>query len=230
MVSSEEISRRLEAKKRGQIISEDRKTPPVESTNICPQCQTPNPPTAKFCVGCGSPLATATTGAENKSTPETDSVLTSTTAPPNIPADYKLCPSCNQKNKSDAKFCIVCGHKFEENEVEKSPEPSAELVQEKESPLIQSETVIPPTPETADEKITEVEATETPEENMSEGNIPEIKVPENFKTDEVKPADEEIPSDEDPVLKIKKSKELLDIGAITQEEFDRIKNKYLEMI
>jgi hypothetical protein len=34
----------------------------------------------------------------------------------------------------------------------------------------------------------------------------------------------------DPVEKIKKAKELLDIGAITQEEFDEIKRKYLEMI
>ena len=34
----------------------------------------------------------------------------------------------------------------------------------------------------------------------------------------------------DPVEKIKKSKELLDMGAITPEEFESIKKKYLEQI
>ncbi|MEN6329813.1 MAG: SHOCT domain-containing protein, partial [Methanobacteriaceae archaeon] len=34
----------------------------------------------------------------------------------------------------------------------------------------------------------------------------------------------------DPVEKIKKAKELLDIGAITPEEFEEIKKKYLAMI
>ena len=34
----------------------------------------------------------------------------------------------------------------------------------------------------------------------------------------------------DPVEKIKKAKELLDIGAITSEEFENIKKKYLELI
>ncbi len=34
----------------------------------------------------------------------------------------------------------------------------------------------------------------------------------------------------DPVEKIKKAKELLDIGAITEEEFETIKKKYLEKI
>jgi hypothetical protein len=32
------------------------------------------------------------------------------------------------------------------------------------------------------------------------------------------------------VEKIKEAKDLLDIGAITQEDFDKIKNKYLEKI
>ena len=34
----------------------------------------------------------------------------------------------------------------------------------------------------------------------------------------------------DPVEKIKKAKELMDMGAITSEEFENIKKKYLEMI
>lgn len=35
---------------------------------------------------------------------------------------------------------------------------------------------------------------------------------------------------ENPYDKIRKAKELLDIGAITEEEFQKIKNKYIKMI
>lgn len=275
MVSSEEISRRLEAKKRGQKISDVKKTPPVQSTNECPQCQTANPPSAKFCVGCGAPLTSETTpGGESKSATQSDpTTSTSTTTPETIPpADYKLCPSCNQKNKPDAKFCIICGHKFEdEGAEEKHMEPLVDVVGEQDTQIAESETVTPPTQETEGEQdLTKAEAAETPEEKTSEDVIPEIKVPEQFKSDEVKSIEdvdaeaqplkepvtaevareestitpeeptiipeesnistEETAPDEDPVLKIKKAKELLDIGAITQEEFDRIKNKYLDQI
>ncbi len=79
----------------------------------------------------------------------------------------------------------------------------------------------------------------------------EIKVPENIiqlkntsKTEEVdneKNTDnipdeieskksEEKPDTVDPVERIKKAKELLDIGAITSEEFENIKKKYIELI
>jgi hypothetical protein len=89
---------------------------------------------------------------------------------------------------------------------------------------------------------------ESPEEKV----IPEIKVPKQYQKEETPSeevishaapaeetslkeavsADEKVSAEpaEDPVVKIKKAKELLDIGAITQEEFDRIKNKYLELI
>lgn len=259
MVSSEEIRRRLEAKKRGETISEVHKTPPtVPSTYKCPQCQTPNPPNAKFCVGCGAPLAMETTPvAETTTTPQVETATTPTTTPAQ---DYKLCPSCNQKNKLDAKFCIICGHKFEDETPGERPlKPLTEVMGEKETPVTQGGTVIPPTQDTTNQQAaTNVETTETPVEKTSEDTIPEIKVPEQFKSEdkseavntpkaqsiaEPVPAEvekeeqtstqitkEETPLDEDPVLKIKKAKELLDIGAITQEEFDRIKNKYLDFI
>jgi len=275
MVSSEEISRRLEAKKRGQKTSKVKKTPPVPSTNECPQCQTPNPPTAKFCVGCGAPLTSETTpGEESEPTPQTEpTTITPTTTPETIPpVDYKLCPSCNQKNKPDAKFCIICGHKFEdEGAEEKHMEPLVDVVREEDTPIAESEAVSPPTQDTAEEQeLTKAERSETPDEKAFEDVIPEIKVPEHFKSDEVKSSEdvvaeaqpikepvtaevtkeeptitseeptitqeepnitrEETTPDEDPVLKIKKAKELLDIGAITPEEFDRIKNKYLDQI
>lgn len=301
MVSSEEIRRRLEAKRRGETFSEVKKTPPPSaSSKTCPECQTPNPESAKFCVGCGAPLArevTPTTPSEvTPTTPSEGSPATSNgispatssgetpivtpTTPETTPADsYKQCPSCDQKNKPDAKFCIICGHKFEEKTAAGKPlEPLVDVV-EGEKEVSSTETVAPPTPDETvvpepltqqepvieQEPATEQESVETPDnETPDKPIIPEVKVPEQFKSGEVKPAEEVTPAEvaevqskaapseevheeavkmdevektaestvpaEDPVLKIKKAKELLDIGAITQEEFDKIKNKYLDLI
>jgi hypothetical protein len=269
MVSSEEIRRRLEAKRRGETISEVNKTPPSSSpsSKTCPECQTPNPDSAKFCVGCGAPLAreeTPTTSNEgtpatsNKESPATSSgetpIVTPTT-PETTPADnYKQCPSCGQKNKPDAKFCIICGNKFEkevaveeEAAAGKPLEPLVDVVEEeKEVPVAETKPIVSPSDNEADlqEPVTEQEPVETSETEIPEKSvIPEVKVPEHFKSNNVQPekeispaesaevqSKEETAPDEDPVLKIKKAKELLDIGAITQEEFDKIKNKYLDLI
>ncbi len=85
----------------------------------------------------------------------------------------KTCKSCGAKNLKTAKFCVVCGEKFDIAPVEKS-----------------------------------VEYPESPENNKEDLSSVEI----------------------DPMNKIKKAKELLDIGAITQEEFESIKSKYLDMV
>jgi hypothetical protein len=251
MVSSDEIRRRLEAKRRGETLSEVKKTPPL-SSKTCPECQTPNPESAKFCVGCGAPLAgkvtPTTTSGDSPATPNEETpIVTPTSTPENTPADdYKLCPSCNQKNKLDAKFCIICGHKFEENSAGQKPlEPLVDVVEEKETPTTETteaeppqESVIPeikvpeqfksedkPAKEIPPIEVAEVESKETAPAEA----IPEVQ-PAAVKTEEKHETKESTETGEDPVLKIKKAKELLDIGAITQEEFDRIKNKYLELI
>jgi len=263
MVSSEEIRRRLEAKRRGETFSEVKKTPPSSSASkTCPECQTSNPESAKFCVGCGAPLAreeTPTTSNEVIPSPPSEvtspasSEETPTPTPTLTAEDFKQCPSCGQKNKPDAKFCIICGHKFEnetdfENEsTEKPLEPLVEVVEEeKEAPVAETKPIVSPSENEADlqEPVTEPEPVETPETETPEKSvIPEVKVPEQFKSNNVQPEKEISPAEsaevqsqeetapaEDPVIRIKKAKELLDIGAITQEEFDKIKNKYLDLI
>lgn len=86
----------------------------------------------------------------------------------------KTCKSCGAKNLKTAKFCVVCGEKFDIPPVEKS-----------------------------------VEYPKAHENNK-----------EDLKSAEI----------DDPMDKIKKAKELLDIGAITPEEFESIKSKYLDMV
>jgi rRNA maturation endonuclease Nob1 len=137
MVSSEEISRRLEAKKRGKTYSEVKKTPQSPSNVVCSGCQTENPATAKFCVGCGAPLIKEDAPSETPS---------STTESPSEP-DYKICPSCNQKNKPDAKFCIICGHKFATENGEKPMESLVDVVSEEETVTPEAETQVSETVE-----------------------------------------------------------------------------------
>ncbi len=57
MVSSDEIKRRLEAKRKGIEYQEHVGKEP-STAKECPSCHTSNPSTAKFCVGCGKKLET----------------------------------------------------------------------------------------------------------------------------------------------------------------------------
>jgi membrane protease subunit (stomatin/prohibitin family) len=208
----------------------------------CPSCGTENTNIAKFCVGCGEKLNQKTIIEEPKkvkpklqptedlSKNESESIKkpSETTnesnikpiIPPDVPEhdiiakndSKKICPSCNGKNLKTAKFCVICGKNF--NKKEKTS------TLEKETP-------------------------EETESNKSGTAPPEIKVPEGIlninkyenKGESNKKSGltandtaETESANIDPVEKIKKSKELLDMGAITSEEFENIKKKYLEQI
>ena len=211
----------------------------------CPVCGTENTINAKFCVGCGKKLDQKPDKLEalkvkhnikptrhegndvefsesknklesNNKTPKTqDEPIKHPNIPSNIPEhdliqkndSKKVCPACNGKNLKTAKFCVVCGKNFD-IEHKSSDHPK-----------------------------------ET-EENTKQTITPEIKVPKdilninNKSRDESNKSEELISNEEsetgtgyiDPVEKIKKGKELLDMGAITSEEFENIKKKYLERI
>jgi len=137
------------------------------------------------------------------------------------PGSKKICPSCNGKNLETAKFCIVCGKTFDETENEDissdngvdEPVESGQTVTTREIPT--PEIIVPNNilelkseDETKDLDVTSDTAAVSGDIGESE------KVIENV----------------DPVEKIKKAKELLDIGAITSEEFENIKKKYLKLI
>ena len=75
----------------------------------------------------------------------------------------KTCPSCNGKNLKNAKFCVVCGKKFDEEETE--------------SPVVENETVkeqpsLTDKVNDSEQEINEKSSTQTPSS--------EIKVPENI--------------------------------------------------
>ena len=156
MVSSEEINRRLEAKRKGinPKTSRELESREEKKGQICPSCETENPPTAKYCVVCGEKL---------ENTP------------------YK---------------------------------PIKEAAETEETLKI--------------EKSKDFRINSRPDDFGITGK-PEIKsINKTPEAKTVKATNEEY--DADPVERIKKAKELLDMGAITQEEFDIIKKKYLDKI
>ncbi len=58
MVSSEEINRRLEEKRKGikPKTSSEIGSRVEKGGQVCSSCETENPSTAKYCVGCGKKL------------------------------------------------------------------------------------------------------------------------------------------------------------------------------
>jgi hypothetical protein len=249
VVSNEEIKRMLDAKRRG--INIDNVKTSSGKNKICSKCKSKNPEkalfcvncgnkldqkleikcpscgkenlnNAKFCVGCGERLNKEIIGDTSKkinpilestdNTQKNDVKFTESTDH-SKPADIsgksdikkdslkKTCPSCNGKNLINAKFCVVCGKNFNQEYKNQTKDSIGEYG------------------ETKNLKTT----------------LPEIKVPNSLleKKEYETKDNSEIKNDTkyfDPVEKIKKSKELLDMGAITSEEFESIKKKYLEQI
>ena len=213
----------------------------------CPSCGTENTKNAKFCVGCGKkidqPIETEPlkvkpivqpsedegndvkfSGPENESeqinkTPESiDEPIKKSTTPSDIPEhdltpksdSKKVCPACNGKNLKTAKFCVVCGKNFDKKEISPNLQREAEVM--KKSQAITPEIKVPKGILNINKK------NETKGKSNNESELISNKTTETVK------------NNIDPVEKIKKSKELLDMGAITSEEFESIKKKYLEQI
>jgi len=189
-----------------------------EDYKICPNCQHHNKSHAKFCVVCGHKMddVNAQTAAETE--PVVEEVP---------PLEEVIAPE-------------------EEAVIEEPISAEAPATEE-----IVTEEIVTEEPVSPEEPV--IEAEPVPEESES---VPEEKAPPEVKTFKLgqrslkkkepdviipTPDDEEetlktpasdsnTASEVDPVEKIKKAKELLDIGAITSEEFEEIKKKYLAMI
>lgn len=239
MVSNEEIKRRLDAKRRGIQYNEPVGRRVVKKeTNECPNCHTENPITAKFCVGCGTKLETPESeksftppikGAES-GTGGTRTIAESEETPESVAeADW-------EKSKVTSRPDDFTGTSTQRISSKTSP-PIPSKSDLTEPTIVESEKlepIIPKSPEVESGKIEPV----IPKSSESKREIiepiePQAPEPSIVKTTETKLSKEEAEkahADVDPVERIKKAKELLDIGAITQEEFDMIKNKYLDEI
>lgn len=209
MVSSDEINRRLEAKRRGEKYPGPERTTITPISNSsgskeCTSCGFKNPSTAKFCVSCGEKLP----GKDEEKGfspvikgPETEEVTEPVEKP--IKAGISQRPDdFGREGIQKIKKQIDASEPTEEEppvhetpEIEEQAEPEPRVTQEESLVKKPDQTAIPVTP-----------------------------------VEEATDHDEPPKSDVDPVERIKKAKELLDIGALTQEEFDIIKKKYLDDI
>lgn len=209
----------------------------------CQSCGLKNATTATFCVGCGEILEKIEdkeikpkiekTGIETLERPVKKEVPSSIPENNILPKTSlkKTCYYCNGKNLKNAKFCVVCGKKFDANKTEpqvKINKPSTE------NPIITEE--IGDFPEKLDKTPVKTSSPEIP----AQENVIPLK---NIKTEEVNKLKDTVnisKVDEDkkyektntidPVERIKKAKELLDIDAITSEEYENIKQKYIKFI
>jgi hypothetical protein len=237
MVSSDEINRRLEAKRRGVKYPkpQERERFGMESSNTkeCPSCHTQNPSTAKFCVGCGKKLVISEPEGEveKEFSPEIKGPEEPTPEKP-IQKKHKLTQRPDDFSKSRKLEPIIPPEPEPEPTPQPEPEPAHETTPEPETATNSKQ--VPPEPVTSTQK-PETEPSKPPQVKRP-GTIPtpepKVETTTTFEptTNETETGGAKEKSDVDPVERIKKAKELLDLGAITQEDFDKIKNKYLDEI
>jgi Double zinc ribbon/Short C-terminal domain len=221
----------------------------------CPNCSHQNQPQAKFCVVCGHKLEDVPV---ETSEPEPGSLLDRVQDTPRQPEDEEETPKPVAEETTVVEEAVEVEEASTPMEAEVIEEEAApEEVAEEPIPeeIISSEKV--PEEETVTIKVPEDQKT-APEEVAEEmpEELPQVKtfkfggaslereeaVPvegeseDEYGEDTPETAPESVaetvpPAPEaDPVEKIKKAKELLDIGAITEEEFEEIKKKYLALI
>ncbi|MGZ7048790.1 MAG: double zinc ribbon domain-containing protein [Methanobacterium sp.] len=256
MVTSEEISERLKAKREGKSPKKEETFEKEIKKKKCPECGTENKENAKFCVGCGKNFMEK--GVEIKSEDVKEK------------QNKKTCPQCKSEIPENAKFCVVCG----ETQPESKEETSSSTEENKSVPIEVDETekIDPPAEENSIgvviqelvldgegiklserctieglngennslnyEKIENIElkneeGMETIEITTLEGTIKINGVDQDNGSEFVAYAREMVEKtkpqiDVESMDKIQKAKELLDAGAIDEEEFENIKRKILE--
>ncbi len=223
MVSNEEIKRRLDLRRRG--INPDNEYD-KEDKVICSKCHTANIENANFCIGCGNEL--------NK-LPEYTLKINE------AESNMLLCPECGNENKINSKFCTSCGSNLLEKRVTPAageaeadslvcPECSFENNQNSKFCIgcganlkkASSEGNINSFSTENNEK--EVQIT------IKDGNTSGEEISLDKKVNSESDKGDEKASEVNILDEIKKAKELLDMGAISQEEYQKIKVKYIDLL
>jgi ribosomal protein L40E len=226
MVSNEEIKRSLELRRRG--INPDEKFD-KEDEVICSKCHAVNLENAKFCIGCGNELSKPPVytlkinepksnlivcpgcGTENKigskfcigcGTNLLESSVNTSEAD-EIDMNSLICQKCGFKNNSGSKFCVGCGANLKEAPNENANSFDMEMTSEKEVLL---------TIKDGNDKEAALDTEIDSESNGGMKDIPEQAAEFNI------------------LDEIKKAKELLDMGAVSEEEYQKIKSKYLDKL
>ena len=224
MVSNEEIKRRLELRRKG--INPDKELD-KEDEVICSKCHTVNLENAKFCIGCGNEL--------NKLPVYTLKIN-------EAKSNMIICPSCGTENKIDSKFCISCGSNLIENSVNTPNEVNSIICPECDHENNgHSKFCIgcgASLKETPNENVNSFDAEINNEKEVlltiKDGNAHDKEVPLDTQSDSEseKEMGDTVEQDAEVNIldEIKKAKELLDMGAISEEEYQKIKSEYLDKL
>lgn len=229
MVSNEEIKRRLELRRKG--INPDEEFD-KEDEIICSKCHTVNLENAKFCIGCGNglnklPVYTLKIneaksnmiichgcGTENKIDSKfciscgSNLIENSVNTPNEL--NSIICPECDHENNGSSKFCIGCGASLKETPNENVNSFDTEISNEKEVLL---------TIKDGNGHDKECDGQEVLLDTQSDSESDKEMEAAAEQAEEVNILDE-----------IKKAKELLDMGAISEGEYQKIKSKYLDKL
>jgi ribosomal protein L40E len=109
----------FDAYKTAEKINAEASEQALQNYKVCPQCAERVSRDARICRYCGyqfypapvatlpalssQPLQTTTTN----TIPDTNTAVVGT-------SDTKYCPNCGGANSANAKFCIECGHAFQQ--------------------------------------------------------------------------------------------------------------------
>lgn len=256
MVSSKEISEMLAAKREGRHPQKDEKDEKpkevVETGKKCPECGTLNKENAKFCVGCGKSFEEKTVKIKPVDIKDAKDTKICSSCKSEIPENAKFCVVCGetqevstekQEEEIETPEAVI-----ETKKVEVTPKfeelPTlvlSELTINEDGLKFNKKAQIEGLNEgTEIIKFKNIENIEFKEKSGapvieigSKNGIITIKnvdpeIGEEFtaKTNEIlKNREPEI--DPESMDKIQKAKELFDIGAISEEEFENIKKKIL---
>ena len=248
MVSSKEINEKLKARREGRTLNEKKPAEKIvmKTGKQCPECGKENKEDAKFCVGCGKSFEEKEVENSEDIKEETNTKKCSS-CNSEIPENSKFCVVCGE-TQSDATEEPVSSKNIDEEVVETKVDEIPiklviqEIILDEEglnfdtarvieglkdgNELIKYENI--DTIELKDEEGLEIIEIETSDSNIKiKGVKPDLSL--EFvsyiqkKVEETKPI-----VDEESMGKIKKAQDLLDIGAIDEEEFENIKKKILE--
>lgn len=256
MVSSKEISNMLAARRENKLPKEKRVEKKIETGKKCPECGIQNKDNAKFCVGCGKSMEEKEVQIKPLNIKEKGNMKICPSCKSEIPENAKFCVVCGETQPSvETEGQEV--PKIEKKKILDLPKEDEKI--ELSTPLadVSSKLVIQELILDEDgiklNNIVEIEGLGE-NELINYNNIKDIELKDEIIEidttngsitikgvdsksanefilsiqEKVKEAEPEI--DPESMDKIQKAKELLDIGAIDEEEFEKIKRKIIEDI